>query len=239
MKRMYSIPSVFLSWRWHFASRHCMHPLHTAYTGIHLVPTWVNFIPVLPLFPIKPPKTNQNPPCLVLKCFCPSWLCWVGVFSKYMDRCSIVASSRFLRIQYLFCCSDWLFSFPLMLGGETPAWRLTISCVCIGAKASKYECGSTCLCVFQSRADLTRCCSHLSVSLYFCVLSIFDSKASFQVMAKSQPFGFQPRLSGYPFTSLSDELSYSLLQWRELTSQAPVWNRVLRCAESVKGLDIC
>lgn len=102
MKRMYSIPSVFLSWRWHFASRHCMHPLHTAYTGIHLVPTRVNFIPVLPLFPIKPPKPNQNPPCLVLKCFCLSWLCWVGVFSKYVDRSSVGASLRFLHIQYLF-----------------------------------------------------------------------------------------------------------------------------------------
>lgn len=104
-----------------------------------------------------------------------------------------------------------------MLGGETPAWRLTISCVCIGAKASKYE-------RVEARAYV--CFNHTltweDVAAIFqfpniFVLSIFDSKASFQVMAKSQPFGFQPRLSRYPFTSLSDELSYSLYSeesWR-------------------------
>lgn len=99
--------------------------------------------------------------------------------------------------------------------------------------------GSACLCEFKSHADQRRCCCHLPVSLYFCVLDIFDSKASFQIVARSQPFGFQRCLWRDPVTSLSDELSYSLYHGGELTSQVPVWSQVRRFAESVKGLEVC
>lgn len=208
---------------------------------IHSGLIWLNFIPLLPLFPIKTPQTNQTPPSLVFKCFCLSWRYRVGVFSKHMDR--LVG----WLVSILWNLDSYLFStcFGVQIGSSVALsqawwWDSSTTTVCTGAKASMFGgCGSVCLPALHSHADMRRVAAFFQFPYIFVSWMFLTQKHLFLVIAKSQPFGFQPRLSRYPFTSLSEELGYSLYCGRELTSQAPVWNCVLRCAGSVKGLEIC
>lgn len=91
-------------------------------------------------------------------------------------------------------------------------------------------------CEYMPVRDWVTCLPEVLLSyftfLILCISNIFDLKASFQVVAKSQSFGCWPRLSHYPCTSLVNLIAV-MVEGRELEHQAPVWHH------AVKGLEIC
>lgn len=75
-------------------------------------------------------------------------------------------------------------------------------------KAVQHQCVVVLASEIQLAAGLRRHC-YLSGSLCFCLLNIFVLKTSLQVVAKSQPFGFQTCLAHCPSPALLNELGSS------------------------------
>lgn len=139
--------------------------------------------------------------------FCLPWLCWVDVWTWVGFVHPL--NPRFLPVQ--FCCADWLSHFPfslLVMG----FWHSSFSfCVAVLVQEpAGHVCGSACV----SLTPTLTWDSAAAIFLfpYVCVLSILGLKVSFQVMAESQPFSFQPCLSHYPFPSLMTWVT--ALKWR-------------------------
>lgn len=93
------------------------------------------------------------------------------------------------------------FPFPFVTPGNgILAQQLPILCGCVGARASRTQGEAP---VWVSLPCWPGTVLLPSLFPYVCVLNILGLKVSFQVMAESQPFAFQPCLSHFLFPSLN------------------------------------
>lgn len=131
--------------------------------------------------PFPSNKSNPVMPCY----FWLLWPCWVDVWTWV----------GFVPAYSVLLCR-LAFPFPFLTPDDgVLAQQLLILCGCVGARASRTRVSPTPTLTWDSAAAIF-------LFPYVCFLNILGMKVSFQVMAESQPFGFQPCLLHYPFLSL-------------------------------------
>lgn len=147
------------------------------------------------------------------------WLCWVDVWTWVGSVHPL--NPRFLPVQ--FCCADWLSHFPsslLVMRFWHSSFHFVRLCWC---KSQQDMCVEVPVWVSLPHWPGTVLLPSFCFLMF--VLSILGLKVSFQVVAESQPFGFQPCLSHCPFPSPMTWVT--ALKWRGAaepgTSVEPGW----------------